>query len=318
MSVDRFAALVVVLSLVGSAGAACTGDAAGPEGALEQALARARAPAEAANDAARRPATRTTSRLELAMEAASGPSMTVSNHALVIDRRVDEDALGRFRVRDSRLHRSPSAADPAVPEECRAAIEAVFDGHALAMRVGEGEWIERAVLDGLPARTLARASDLAGFVTSAWADYLQYRPLAADERHPGTVGGQRVSWVAVGVDPAVRPRALPAAELISLRDHDPSLPLWVAATHRPTRIEGELARTEAGAVVAGTLRVEGDTALSEGNARFVVTLSLAVDPLPAEADFTLPEERLPESRERPWQMIEDVLGEGLLPPYDRP
>jgi len=124
-----------------------------------------------------------------------------------------------------------------------------------------------------------------------------------------------VTWRSVDLDPAVRPRALSGAELTALRDHDPTIASWIAATHRPTRVQGELAKNDKGVIVAARIAIEGETPGIEGPAQFSFELSAGVAGLPGDATFELPAERLPESRERPWQMIEDVLGDGLLPPY---
>lgn len=307
MTMQIVASLVLVF---GAALAACNSDATGPEGALEQALARARPDEPAVGQVRPEAARRTLTRLEMGLT--SGASQT-----LTIDLRLDEDGAGRFRVRDTRTLVAPSAADPAVMEEHRDGVEIVFDGAALALRHGEGPWIERDVLDGLPARKLSEAGEPARFVMAAFGDYLRFEPLVDDARLPGRIGARPARWVTVTLDPAVRPRALPEAELTALRDHDPSVPLWVAATHRPTRAEGEIARADDGTMLAGRLRLEGETALPEGPARFVVALAIEVAPLPGDASFVLPAERLPEARERPWRMVEDVLGQGLLPPYRR-
>jgi len=305
----------IVLACVSLVG--CTGDATGPEGALEQALGRARPDPEGAREAGRSEATRKTARLELTFAA-------TASQTLVIEQRVDEDGAGRFRIHDARTLTAPSAADPSVQEERRDDVEIVFDGAALALRHGEGPWIERDVLDGLPDRKLARGSEPGRFVMAAFGDYLQYQEIAraiaaspSGTRRPDTVGGRRATWATVTLDPAVRPRALPEAERVALRDHDPSVPLWVAATHRPTRVTGEIARADDGAMLAGWLRIEGETALPDGSARFEVALTIEVAPLPPDVSFELPADRLPESRERPWLMIEDVLGQGLLAPYRR-
>lgn len=296
--------------LFGAAFAACNSDATGPEGALEQALSRARPEEPSVGQARTEAARRTVTRLEMGLTAATSQTLT-------IDLRLDEDGAGRFRVRDARTLVAPSAADPAVMEEHRDDVEIVFDGAALALRHGEGPWIERDVLDGLPARKLSEAGEAGRFVMAAFGDYLRFEPLVDDARLPVRIGARPARWVTVTLDPAVGPRALPEAELTALRDHDPSVPLWVAATHRPTRVEGEIARADDGTLLAGRVRLEGGTTLPEGPARFVVALAIEVTPLPGDASFALPAERLPEARERPWRMIEDVLGQGLLPPYRR-
>ena len=303
--VRRIPSIVALIPVL--AGLGCTGAATGPEGALEQALARTRPTVTPSTTAQTKGATRTLARLEI--------TLSTSSQSLVIARQIDQDGQGRFRVADARLYRAPAAADPNVMSEHNDGVESVYDGHAMAWRRGSGQWIERDVLDGLPARTLAAALDLPGFVLAASGDYFSYQPLGVGAGRANQVGGERVDWFSVTLDPAVRPRALGQADLTALRDHDASVGLWIAATFRPTRIEGELARSGQGAIVAGHLRIEGETAGPEGTAAFVIELTQQVDPLPSVVSFDLSDDRLPEARERPWHMIEDVLGAELLPPY---
>lgn len=290
---------------------ACTSDATGPGGALEKALAHAHAGAvdrDASSPAATIAPTRVEARLTLTFSASAG------RHSLVIERHVDRDR-DRFRVTDARAHTSPAVADATVETTARDRVESIFDGRALAWKRGDGQWIERDVLDGLAQRMLAEAGNLADFTLGAFTDYLRTHSLAAGGDRPDTLGGVRVSWSSVDLDPAVRPRALSEAELTALRDHDRTVASWIAATHRPTRIQGELARDDRGTVLAARVTIEGETPLPEGPAKFTLALDQGVAALPADATFELPADRLPESRERPWRMVEDVLGQGLLPPY---
>lgn len=294
--------------------AACTSDATGPEGALEQALARARPMASDASPddiAVARSATRLEARLSLAFTTAS------TRESLLIERNV-ERAVDQFRIRDSRAHTSPSAADPKVDVTARERVESVFDGRAFAWRRGDGQWIERDVLDGLPTRTLTAATGLADYVVRAFADYFEVKAMPGDADHPTTLGGGKVQWSRITLDPAVRPLALSADELQALRANSATTIRWIAATHRPTRVSGELARDTAGHVVAATLSIEGATTLPDGPATFAITLTQGFKDLPSDTSFLLPVDRLPESRERPWLMIEDVVGDALLPPYARP
>jgi len=294
---------------------ACTGDATGPEGALEKALAHAR-PAAVDSDASGgatsiNSASRTEARLILTFVGAQG------RHSLAIERRIDRDRA-RFRVSDARAYTSPAVADPKVDSIARDRVETIFDGRGLAWRRGDGTWIERDVLDGLAQRTLANAADLADFTLGAFADYLRSQPLAPGEGRPENLAGNRVVWTSIDLDPAVRPRALNEAELTTLRDHDPTVAAWVAATHRPNRIQGEVARNDKGVVIAARVTIEAETPAPEGLTKFTLELTQTIAVLPSDATFELPADRLPESRERPWQMIEDVLGTGLLPPYKAP
>ena len=57
--------------------------------------------------------------------------------------------------------------------------------------------------------------------------------------------------------------------------------------------------------------------LARRAATFALKLRYEVQALPADASFTVPKDALPERRERTWLMIRDVVGDGLLPIYDR-
>lgn len=292
--------------------AACNSDATGPAGALEQALSRAR-PA-ATDPAAEVPSaspTRTEASLTLTYDGAQG------RHRLVIERVIDQDGA-RFRVRDTRRYTAPAAADPSVAQTHVDAIESVFDGERLAWRHGAGPWIERDVLDGLARRTLSEALGLADFTLAALGDYVRLTPAVPGASRPAAIVGAPVTWHTLTRDPAVRPRALDEATLAQLRDHEPSVARWLTATHPPSALGGQLARAADGRVLALRLEATGTTPFPEGPAPFTLSASHTTTALPADASFALPADRLPESRERPWLMIEDVLGEGLLPPYRRP
>jgi len=291
--------------------AGCTSDATGPQGALEQALAHARPSGDgsAGRSGLSPDASRTEARLTIAFDTSAG------RHSLTIERRIDR-AGERFRVTDARSYTRPAVADPAVATTTSERVESVYDGRALAWKRGDGRWIERDVLDGLADRTLSEARRLSDFTLAAFADYLRIAPLAAGADHPEVLVGARATWSSLELDPAVRPIELPEAELSALRDHDATLVRWIAATHRPTRVHGELARAADGEVLAAHLTIEGSTTLPDGPGSFAIGLVQERVALPTDARFELPADRLPEARERPWRMIEDVLGEGLLPPYN--
>jgi len=313
----------------------CNADAGAPGGALEQALSRARAPqAPPPMALAAYGAVRIETRAELRMgdearvEGAEGGEARPSR--LSIERTIlraplsrgSDSAQGgeRFRVIDRRTHIERSLADPKVDRTFEERFEGVFDGQRFAERRGDGPWIERDVLDGLPRRVLARVLDLGGpggrgFVLTAWGDYLRREPMREDADHPGSLAGVPVTWSRVRRDREIRPRKMTLDEVAELARKDDRLPLWFAATHAPDAASGELALNAAGEVVAGRLELSGVTTIDGRPVPFVFTFSQTVGSLPEGASFELPAERLPISRERPWLMVEDVLGDKVLPPY---
>ncbi|MFO0749397.1 MAG: hypothetical protein U1F43_27580 [Myxococcota bacterium] len=315
--------------------AACGGgDAEGeaePTGALERALAQARplmttgASGAAVTSASGPFAGAAPHHMELSAEVRIEPSSGVQR--LEIRRIIDRGAGGAFRLVDRRTWTTPSVFPDNAPRVAEDRIEVVYDGKAIAMRRGDSAWIERDALGGYPERVLASAYDLDDLVLGSFADYLRWTPLIASETRPDTVAGLPVEWAAAGLDPSVAPRPMAADELAALRDHTSNWTAWVAATHRPMRVDGEVARTKAGELALGKLEVVGIASVEGTEAPFVMRISAVVAPLAAakageaataadaKAAFELPAERLPEARPRTWKMIEDVLGTDLAPVY---
>lgn len=227
------------------------------------------------------------------------------------DRRVAPRAGAPFRVVDHRtLHRpgSPTARY----DEGR---EGVFDGARFATRRRFGPWIEHDLLERGHERLLRDAHALGEQVVAAFADYLAWEELPAEDEE---IAGIPVRWARARLDARVAPRPLDAEALAALRDHAEHWPAWVAATHRPSHIDGRVARARRGGeLVAGRLEIRGHATVEGVSAPFTVTLEQRADALPASASFALPADVLPATRERTWRMIEGVLGDSLAPVYVR-
>jgi len=226
---------------------------------------------------------------------------------LAIDRTIDRGAGGRFRIVD---HRARTEGAGERLEEGR---EAVFDGERFASRRRFGPWVARDVLDGGHHRMLAEAYDLGRDLLGAFGDYLTFvEDPTADE----AIAGLAVRWSAVELDPRVAPREMEPQELAALRDHTTHWTAWVAATHRPERVSGALARTRDGERWwVGTLEVSGTARVDGVTAAFVFEVEQVVSPVAGPEVFELPGDLLPERRPRSWRMIDQVLGPDLLPPY---
>lgn len=234
---------------------------------------------------------------------------TAGDRSVEITRTIDRGDGGRFRVRDER-----NATEPDLPATVDGR-EAVFDGSRFATRRRFGPWIERDVLYGGRERELREAYDLADGVLLAFGDYIRWKE---DPRSEERLAGLAVRWAAATLDPRVAPKPLDKAALEALRDHATNWPAWVAATHRPRQIAGALARTRAGEVVAGQLEVSGDATVEGVATPFTISVRYAVSELPKKVDFALPDDVLPEARERTWRMIQGVLGDDLAAPYGAP
>lgn len=312
--------------------AACSSED-GPDGALERALAHTRpmpllatrAPASGATGAAtdaEGPRTRTTVRAELRLD--------VPEHAQRVTwtRTLDRQGAA-YRFTDARGWERPSVfADPAYraaaaplasppPRRDDDHLEVLYDGTRLAMRHAAGPWIAREVLDGLPARLLAQANDLADLALRGFGDYLQWEPAAPDAEHPATLAGRPVVWSTARLDAGVAPVDATDEELASWRDHLGHWRTWLAATHIPTRITGRIARADAQAseVLAADLLIEGTAHVEGVEAPFAFHLEQALEPLPPDANFDWPADVMPAARPRPWYMIREVLGDALAPIY---
>lgn len=304
----------------------------GEVGALERALAKARPMHEVVD-----PATAATRpwdggvplpdlvahRLESELKVVVTFGDTVQ--ALTISRSIAREGR-RFRFVERRVHREPSLADPAASLETATRFEVVFDGERLASKRGTGPFIERDARDGLPARLLTHAHDLAPMVFASFGDYLTETPSPG---RAAELAGLRPEWRALSLDPTVRPRTMNEVELNALRDHDENVFAWAAATFRPTKVVGRVGRLggeplECELSFAGGVRGPANA----GGGGFTLELTQRVSPLAesaiatlserAPADFSIPKDALPADRPRPWKMIEDVLGDELLPPYRTP
>lgn len=319
--------LPIVLLSVGAL-SACSSEE-GEVGALERALAKARPMHEVVD-----PATAATRPWEggvplpalVAHRLESELKLTVTfgdtAQTLTISRSIAREGR-RFRVVERRVHREPSLADPAASLETATRLEVVFDGERLALKRGTGPFIERDARDGLPARFLTQVHDLAPSVFASFGDYLTETPSPG---RAAEIAGLKPQWRALSLDPAVRPRTMDEAELTSLRDHERHVFAWAAATFRPTKVVGRVGRLgdeplECELSLAGGVRGPSGA----GGGGFTLELTQRVSPLSesaiatlserAPADFSLPSDALPPDRPRPWKMIEDVLGDELLPPY---
>ncbi len=307
---------------------ACSADD-GPEGALEAALSRAR-PMPGPSDS---PTTTWASPVPLRGLRNHALDVDLSlrlvsprgAQALVITRHIERrDRM--FRVSETRSHEEPSAADSAKTLAQSERFEAVFDGVRIAVRRGEGPFIERDARDGLPTRTLVRLHDLAPFLLTALKDDIRLEPLAPDETTPSTVEGVPVTWRRVVF--LVEPERREPLDLMALRQRESTLPQWLGESVVVTRGGGRVAFVDAPDLVDGggrpkpeaallvDLALEGEAKLGAGDTRQPFSLSLKQRvSLLVETTFELPPERLPERRERTWKMIDEVLGDELLPPY---
>jgi hypothetical protein len=295
-------------------GAACGGDGVNtPE--LAQALARARPDGELPEQRiARRPlpmsgatAHRAEDRFELTVRLDGGA------RTLLIERRIDRasgDDDARFRVVQTRRY----SGDPLGGREGRTdGREAVFDGKRFASRRAYGPWRERETWRGDHHEWLELAYAVGPALVRAYGPLLTLAPQGAER-----VAGLPAQRVAVTRNPRMRLKRLSAADLIALRDTDGRWFEWLAATHPPERVSGELLRRDSdGEILAGELSISGTASVEGHTAPFTLTWRRSVEPLAADVSWALPDKLEPARRERPWLMIRSVVRNALADVYKR-
>lgn len=299
-------ALVLALSAPG-----CAERSGGEHGALEEALAGTRQPGTGAGSATLQPLDGAEPH-QLHMDAMfaleggeGGPGRGIR-----ITRDIFRGKGQAFRIEDTRLWTDP-VVSPTGRLEGR---ETVYDGERLAVRRRWGPWMERETLGRQQERLLAEAYDVAPAVLGAFGSYLLFTP---DPEGEVTMAGVRVKWERVALDTSVAPRPLDDEALGALREHTETWKAWMSATHKPHLVEGRLARRIDGQreVVAGRLVIKGAGQWRGRRRDFQLEMGYQMSPLPPQVSFTLPEDRLPARRSRPWRMVKSALGEDLLPPY---
>ena len=232
--------------------------------------------------------------------------------SLLLERIVDRDAGGSFKSTDSRVVRTPWWAGR-VLEEGR---EGIHIADTFATRRTGAPWIMREVLEGEPWTWLQDTYDIAPTLRKAFGGYFVWT-----EASPPTserLFGMEVTWSRISLDEGVAPAPLDQRTLDLLRDHETHWAAWLAATHRPERVQGRLARaTTTGEVVAGDLDIVGTVTIDQEERRFELELRYGVESLPEDVSFRIPEGAYPTERPRIWRMVEGVMGEDLAPIYHR-
>ncbi len=222
-----------------------------------------------------------------------------------IDRRGDA-----FRIDERHALAHPQLTDG----EYEDGREAVFDGRRFATRRKWSPWIERDTLYGGHATAIREAYGLAEPVLTAYEPWLRWVPVAGEPE----LAGLPVRWSSAQLDPGGAPPSATPAALAAQRDNQRAWPQWLGATHRPQRVVGSVAhRVGSSEVVALELKIEGTATVEGKQAPFTLTLTMKPEALPEDADLALPDEVLPARRPRPWQMVEEVLGDALNPIYVR-
>lgn len=245
-----------------------------------------------------------------------------ADQKVVVHRVIDRGPAGAFVLEDQRTWSDPELAPNGYSD--RRLIRC--DGKRLAVKRAGGPWMERETLGGHAARLLSSAYDIAPTFLEGLKPYLQFEPAGPEQSVAAQTGdfdpspsGLEVQWFGVSLVPNAKPPAQNPEGLRALRDKESTWSRWLAGTHQPTAVQGSIARStgEGAEVVVGALEVDGTSTVEGSSRQFTLAMRISVQPLPSEISFQLPEERLPATRDRPWQMIKEVLGDDLSGPYDR-
>jgi len=283
---------------------------------LQAALAKARPPGQAPTErVAKTPlpmdgatAHTATERFSLAL------TLGTTKQTLVIERtlaRGNRAAGAPFRVKQTRswTRPDPGGAGTSTTTDGR---EAIFDGKRFATRRGHSAWRAQEIWRGDHHTWLRSAYGIGPALLKAYTPLLNLSRKGTDK-----VAGLDAERLAVSRNVGTRLKRLPDATVKALRDSDPQWFQWLAATHRPETIEGELLR-RAGAdeLFAGNLTFSGIAEVEGTKARFTMSWSRKVtDASPEATAFVVPDKLEPARRERPWLMIESVMRGALVDVY---
>lgn len=226
---------------------------------------------------------------------------------------------GAMRLSDERSWRSVEQVG--TPDELREErddrFEGVFDGKRWVTRRGFGPWIERETSDGHHRTTQERVRDWLPELVMAFDSSLARTPTADSVV---MIGGREATWQRLSLRaPIDRPTAV---DLVALRDHETTWPVWFTATHTVHKVTGRLAVSAASEVLAGEIEIEGVALVDGREYRFTAAGRHVFSPLDAApdgaVDFAIPTAVLPADRHRVWPMIREVLGDGLSPQWGGP
>jgi hypothetical protein len=233
-----------------------------------------------------------------------------TGHSIEVTREVFRGKRQAYRLEEARFWTDPAVA----PEGRQDGRQVVYDGQHLAVRRSWGPWMDRETVGAPQDRLLQDAHDIGPAVLEAFGPYMSFDE---DPEGEAQLAGMRVRWERVRLDPAVAPRPLEPEALRALREHNEDWKTWIAASHKPLRIQGRIARRVDGQreLVAGNLKVEGIGTLEGERRDFMVLLSYEITPLPPHISLAAPRDRISARRQRPWKMVKEVLGGDLLPPY---
>ena len=106
--------------------------------------------------------------------------------------------------------------------------------------------------------------------------------------------------------------------LATLRHHELRWDDWLAASHQLSAVSGLVARRDRDqGILSASVTFRGDLRVDDVDEAFRLRLIWRRDTLNPTHPFTVPTDLVQARRERPWSMINDVLGEALRGPYRR-
>jgi len=234
---------------------------------------------------------------------------TMSRDRVSIRREVTRGAGGKYVIRDERTWSNPDLALRGVDD----GRNVIFNGERLVSQRRWGPWKERDFWRGEHLDLLAAAYDIFPAMTEAFKPYLSW----TDPEKTTLLGRSAEKRIATYNTTPVMER-LTKEQISGLRKKEGGWAQWIAQTHRPEEIYGEVIRVKGeDQVLTGQITITGTAEVDGQRHPFSVSLTMKVTPLQRKNAFALPKRILPKGRARTWSMITQVLGDALNPIYMR-
>ena len=224
-------------------------------------------------------------------------------------RTISRASGGKFALEESRTWSNPNVAKKGT-DDGRAAI---YDGKRFVSKRRWGPWKQRAHWRGEQRAYLADAYDVFPTVLKAFAPYISW-----SEGDKGKVLGLNAEQKIATLNTTPVLPTKTSEEIAALRKREDGFSEWMALTHRPEELSGDLWHLESAPEARiGSLTVTGNAEFDGQRLPFEVVVKVAVKRLKETKAFKMPRRVLPEGRTRVWSMVRDVLGKSLNPVYQR-
>ena len=216
---------------------------------------------------------------------------------------------GKFALAETRTWSNPTLAKKGTDD----GRSAIYDGKRFLSKRRWGPWKERAHWRGEQRGFLADAYDVFPTVLKAFAPYISWSDGEKD-KVLGLNAQQKIATL--NTTPKLPEKSI--EEIRALRQREDGFAAWMALTHRPEEITGELWQLDSDPQAhIGKLAIRGNAEYEGQRLPFEVEIEVSVKRLKDTKAFKMPRRVLPEGRTRVWSMVRDVLGKSLNPVYNR-